>query len=156
MSPQLSLTLSDEGGALVHGMGISELALALQCLHALGLTWRSITTDNTSGLHGALGSVGGALGGGALGNLGLVSLREHMIRVYHTSLLDTEHRHPIQNKGLENGLDSGLENGLGKGLDKRDLFFVNESQEARSLREAMVAIGTLHSLTCSNTSVLQQ
>ena len=120
----------------MHGMGITELALVLQCLHALGLTWRSITTDITSGLHEPL--AGGALGGGALGNLGVVALREHMIRVYHTALLDTEH-HPIQNKGLENRLD--------KGWDKGDLFVVDESREARTLRQAMVAIGTNHSHT---------
>ena len=113
LSLQLTLALSDEGGALVHGMGVSELALALQCLHALGVTWRTITTDSTSG------------------SLGVVALREYMIRVYHTALLDTR-----QNKGLDNGME--------KDSDEETLFLMGEGREARTLRQAMVAIGTKH------------
>ena len=108
---------------MVHSMGISELALALQCLHALGVTWRSITTDN-AGM-----SIGG---GGTLNGLGLgvVALREHMIRVYHTALLD----YTDQDKDTNN--DQGQQEG--------SLFVMGESRTARTLRQAMVAIGTTY------------
>ena len=103
-------------------MGITELAFTLQCLHALGVTWRSITADATAG-------------GGSAGGLRVEALREHMIRVYRTALLDTN---------SDDGSDKDNVKGLGndKSNDDGSFFVMGESREARSLRQAWVAIGT--------------
>ena len=142
-------------------------------------TTTTTTTTTVSRSSTSTSSGSGGNGSGSMGNLGVMALRDHMIRMYHTACLDnTDYQHnssysnnnnnnsgitdnSTNNEDTDNGTDKMInartdadfhrqtakdEDGLG--------FVMGEGRAARSLRRALVAIGTTTYTTLHYTTLL--